>query len=836
MATDEEPPDDLRVRLTWPQPAVNDEGPFDHAREDDEPHPPIASANDHTPAVGSPVISGGPRPPVGRTLPQSVLPLPDDDGASRRSGGRWAVGRRAAAQRAAEARAQAARAAADRAAAERAAAQLAAVRRADAQRAAAERATAERAATQQAEAQAAAQQKAAQAEAQAAAQQKAAQAEAQAAAQQKAAQAEAQAAQQKAAQAEAQAAAQQKAAQQAEAQAAQQKAAQQAEAADRPDGPAADAPRPDPGRGDNLAPATEKRDSQRIAELRAAEREAARVASERVDAQRLAERADAQRAAAQRAGTERVAAEAAAKRAQAEAAAQRAATERAMAEKADAERAAAQAAVERAAAERAAERAAAEAETQRAAAERAVAAADAQSRRRPIVTVDAEAVDDDDDDQPATPRPTVTTQELILAGRSDSLQAALASIALRIDALTSTTSTFRNLISDRITDYAEQVGRLGASAAGDLDDYRHLHERAIEQIRRSVSDAEDNVRRLSRSVGDLDAKVGALVAAVRESGDAIDQIISDRDQVSDTLVRSLERVEDALTELTEGRIASSFARLGDMINALAGERDRQGAVWNQFEHAVVALADEREHAADVLSRLERSVGEMTVGRERGLAKVLARLEARVDEIGASMTGISGDEIATTLSRVDARLKEMSTDLVVGRDRETARALSQLSAQVDGIAGLVAEGRTDLAPIENRLNRLTRTAPQVAPLDLAGLYARLDELADVVSQGSAPRPSAPGASADRGEILERFDQLGQQLGEQLEALRRRIALRARGGGPAMDEATIAAIADAVVARLHETQARPVPALSRPLPARRADATAESPGRGREQWRT
>jgi chromosome segregation ATPase len=517
-----------------------------------------------------------------------------------------------------------------------------------------------------------------------------------------------------------------------------------------------------------------------------------------------------------------------------------------------------------------------------------VAEADAHARRRPLLTVDAEEEEDDDDEPHGGARTTVTTQELILAGRSDSLQAALASIALRIDALTSTTSTFRNLVSDRITDYAEQVGRLAASAAGDLDDYRHLHERALEQIRRSVGDAEDNVRRLSRTVGDLDAKVGALVAAVRESGDAVDQITSERDQVSDTVLRSLERVEETLSELTEGKGATSFARLGDMIAALTGERDRQSAVWSQLEQAVVALADDREHGADVLVRLERAVTEMTTGRERGLAKALARLEARIDEVATAMTGLSGDELASTLSRLDTRLKEMSTELVVGRDRETARALAQLSAQVDEIAGLVAEGRTDLSPIEARLNRMSRNVPPTPAIDLAELYARLDELAEAVAQQAPPdlsdlqahldqlarstspdptwstamhrlerllpaleglragggvRGEPPGSPQDRRELLERFDQLGQQLGEQLEALRRRIALRARPGGQGLDEETIAAIADAVVARLNEATPRrasmlpasSTPALSRPGPTPAADIAPERPQRSRDHWR-
>jgi hypothetical protein len=201
-------------------------------------------------------------------------------------------------------------------------------------------------------------------------------------------------------------------------------------------------------------------------------------------------------------------------------------------------------------------------------------------------------------------------------------------------------------------------------------------------------------------------------------------------------------------------------------------------------------------------------------------------------------------------------------------------LAQLSAQVDEIAGLVAEGRTDLSPIEARLNRMSRTAAQAPPIDLAELYGRLDELAEAVSQhvpvditpdptwstalqrlerllpaleglraGGPLRGEPPGSLQDRRELLERFDQLGQQLGEQLEALRRRIALRARPAGQGLDDETIAAIADAVVARLNEATPRrasmlpasSAPALTRPGPSAVADIAPERPPRGRDSWR-
>ncbi len=500
------------------------------------------------------------------------------------------------------------------------------------------------------------------------------------------------------------------------------------------------------------------------------------------------------------------------------------------------------------------------------------------------------------DAEPGSVRQAVTTQQLILAGRSDSLQAALASIALRIDALTSTTSTFRNLVSDRLTDYAEQVGRLAAGAASDLDDYRHLHERSLEQIRRSVGDAEDNLRKLSRMVGDLELKTVGLVAAVRENGDAVDHLLSERDHVSDTLLRSLDRVglqvqtgleqgleetaasmarlEDAVAELAAGGSGQSVDRLDAMIAALTKERERQLAVSAQLQDSLVALADDRARSGDNIGRLEQAIGAVTTTHDRGLSKLASRIDARMDQIAGALEGLAGEDLAAILTRLDARLKELSTEVVSGRDRETARGLTQLSAQLDGVAGMIAESRAERQPLEARLSRVSPAAP-----DLSELYARLDEMAETLSQyqppdlqdlhvhldelgqalarrsigvdpkltgiverlerlmpalQNAPVPRArlgdPAPADDRRELLERIEQVGQRLGDQIEALRRRIALRARPAAQELDSEAIAAIADAVIARLGATEPPELGPPSRPALSRGGPVSGEQRRRG------
>src|SRR5579862_4894556 len=131
MDSDEEVPDDLRVRLTWPQPSGSG-APFDPGTADTPPGglPPAEASQ--------PLMAPAPREPVPRNVPNyGAEPTPGaakEPTPGRRGLGRWAADRRAAAQRAADAREQAARAAAERAAAERAEAKRVAAERAAAKR------------------------------------------------------------------------------------------------------------------------------------------------------------------------------------------------------------------------------------------------------------------------------------------------------------------------------------------------------------------------------------------------------------------------------------------------------------------------------------------------------------------------------------------------------------------------------------------------------------------------------------------------------------------------------------------------------------------------------
>ena len=300
----------------------------------------------------------------------------------------------------------------------------------------------------------------------------------------------------------------------------------------------------------------------------------------------------------------------------------------------------------------------------------------------PEAVVDFEITDEgyeDEDDRPVQPERFATsssshalsTQELILAGRSDSLQAALASIALRIDALTSTTSTFRNLISDRVSDYADQVGRFSTSAASDLEDYRQLHERSLDEIRRNVSDTDENIRRLGRTVGDLELKMASLIAAVRENGDAVDHLATERDQMSDTVARSLDRVgQQVELGLEQGleETAVALARLEEQVAGMGDDRGGGGDSLQRLEETVAALADDRDRDNETLQRVEAMLADLSANRdrgadqlasrERGASKAIARVEERLAEIATTVADLAGQDLAGILLRLDARLREL----------------------------------------------------------------------------------------------------------------------------------------------------------------------------------
>jgi hypothetical protein len=188
------------------------------------------------------------------------------------------------------------------------------------------------------------------------------------------------------------------------------------------------------------------------------------------------------------------------------------------------------------------------------------------------------------------------------------------------------------------------------------------------------------------------------------------------------------------------------------------------------------------------------------GLEDRLDRVVAALAERRDQ--PAPTPQPGPDRAM-LAELDLRFDELLNALAEQMDTPPSsvapHVLDEIQARLDEVVGLLGE------------------PPRPAVDD--DTVAELRQAIEAFTASSARR-AAPVAGDEGRVILERLD----QLVDQVDGLRRRIAVRAKPGtGPGgLDEAILAAIASAVATQLNERTTRPRKAVTpgQPSPDRSA----------------
>jgi hypothetical protein len=262
--------------------------------------------------------------------------------------------------------------------------------------------------------------------------------------------------------------------------------------------------------------------------------------------------------------------------------------------------------------------------------------------------------------------------------------------------------------------------------------------------------------------------------------------------------QSLERLEHTVAGLADDQarlISASLERVESAVAALRDERDWQAAVFAQLEEVVTALAEAEKRNQASLTRLARL--------EDRLDRVVAALSdsQKSDSQRAAAPAPSPDR--QLLAELDIRFDELLAALADQFDTPPGgndpRVLEEIQARLDEVVGLLAE------------------LPGPAAFDedvVAELSAAVKAL-EGTALGAADHPAS---AEEHGAIIERLD----QLVEQVDGLRRRIAVRAKpGAGPGgLDEAILAAIASAVATQMNERPARPRKAVAprEPRPGR------------------
>ena len=165
-----------------------------------------------------------------------------------------------------------------------------------------------------------------------------------------------------------------------------------------------------------------------------------------------------------------------------------------------------------------------------------------------------------------TPAPAPAAADVVMPPGevAHGVEDALGAITARLDSLTSVTTTFRNMISDRMGRYEAQFGRLADSIAGDLDDERQWLEQALGILHHGVSETVDAIRRIATTVDELATEV----AGFQEETSAAIAVLTDEVQGlrRRTTVRSkaggglepaqLRAVTDAVTEAVTESVRS----------------------------------------------------------------------------------------------------------------------------------------------------------------------------------------------------------------------------------------------------------------------------------------
>lgn len=164
------------------------------------------------------------------------------------------------------------------------------------------------------------------------------------------------------------------------------------------------------------------------------------------------------------------------------------------------------------------------------------------------------------------------------SGRIDNAMSAIGSLSMRIDSLIAATTTYRSVLSDRLTEYADLVNRLNRTQASDLDEFRKANERTVGEIRRTMSDSEDALRAVSGNTEQLVTDLGQLSDAVRTNSADGRELIDATDKlgrfVTGALDQFAERVLGELRALSEsvgpelGSLRSELAVIRESIDEL----------------------------------------------------------------------------------------------------------------------------------------------------------------------------------------------------------------------------------------------------------------------------
>jgi chromosome segregation ATPase len=306
--------------------------------------------------------------------------------------------------------------------------------------------------------------------------------------------------------------------------------------------------------------------------------------------------------------------------------------------------------------------------------------------------VDAVAADADGTSWALEPLPTSGPILPAVAVRLEAVQSAVIALSTRIDALANASTSYRSLMTDRVSEYADTVSRLSRSQSTDLEEYRHATERVVAELRRSITDSEQalhrldtrmdevaadlaNLAELSRTAivegRDASAGVDKVTRSVREGLEGFtNKVIERLDIVGDTIASDLDEVRSAAAgqpaaieprRRSSAGAAETSAGVAQELSSLRGQLE---AAWAGTSSALVEeIAAARSDLAELRDALPEAVGGAT---DPALVEELGTLRAEIAALrrrmsvrakGEASGGLDDAQVEAIVSAVVGRLSE-----------------------------------------------------------------------------------------------------------------------------------------------------------------------------------
>lgn len=397
--------------------------------------------------------------------------------------------------------------------------------------------------------------------------------------------------------------------------------------------------------------------------------------------------------------------------------------------------------------------------------------------------------------------------------------------------------------SDR-SEHEAEASEDGAGASGLNERVDRLGEQMsalTNQITEALAASDKAVRRVEQLTS-------ALSVEVAEIGQAIsDQIAGYSSATTDEVRTRGEAVSAAVEGINESMtdsLATVTQRLEGLAAAAADDYDRPSA------SPADGLGDTVEGTSEAVMRIETLVEaliEASDARPTDISEFSARTLERLGlTVGSRFEASTTNAVAAVdaavnqaVDRAIAQFKEVAPPLV---DRSTTSAITRLEERV---AALTRQRDEHDRETKVTLNGLEETVGRLASAQAEDLERILDTIEGVSSPATAPAAAKPDddrlarietslaalaeatpARPDLSDVAEQFDTVNKHL----EALRRRLPLRARPGAAGVDDRSLSELAALIAEHLQAAETvQPArnPRAGRPSARASTDRPTRSP---------